>query len=504
MRRGFSVILLLLVTTGSLLWGQSRESKLVQLIAQGDSLHRAYLFDDAIEKYMQAADMDADQRHTAELTKRVQQSQNALTMTEFCADPNVVARQRFHRKDFFQYYPLKSQGWHSSPNPLDSLDGYPTYYPKGDKSVIYSAVDFAGTRSLFISRETDTLWTAPRLLGESLTTMGSEIFPMLSPDGKTLYFASDGLYGMGGYDLYSSAWDPETGSWGEPQNMGFPFNSPGDDFLLMDTEDGKYTIFASNRDCSRDSVYIYVLDYAASRNRKPVSDHKDIVRIASLRPADDFGRLDHGAFTEEVEENANTRLYRQKTDEARALRDSISRHQSDPDPATLNELRRKLQDLNLEISLIADAFLKEGVVSAPAEEKEVVGAGLSYTFAKNNMGPRLRLKVAKARRTNTFRVLQVGRLSQDNSLPSGIVYQIQFTMATRHLGIDDFGGLAPVYERISSNLRYVYTVGIFEKYEDALMELNTVKKQGFPEATIVAWRDGRQISVSTARTEEKR
>ena len=474
-----------------------------QLIARGDSLHRAYLFDDAIEAYMQAADLDLEGKHTSELTKRVQQSQNALTLTEFCADPNVVARQRFHRKDFFQYYPLKSQGWHASPNPLDSLDGFPTYYPKGDRSIIYSAVDFGGSRSLFVTRETDTLWTAPRLLGESLTTVGNEIFPMLSPDGKTLYFASDGLYGMGGYDLYSSAWDPETNSWGEPQNMGFPFNSPGDDFLLMDTDDGKYTIFASNRDCSRDSVYIYVLDYAASRDRKPLPDHKDIVRIASLRPSEDFGRLDHGAFTETVEENANTRLYRQKTDEARALRDSVSRHQADADPSRLNELRRQLQDLNLEIGLIADAFLREGVVSAPAEEKEVVGAGLSYTFAKNNMGPRLRLKVAKARRTNTFRVLQVGRLAQDNTLPPGIVYQIQFAMSTRHLGIDNFGGLAPVYERISSNLRYVYTVGIFDKYEDALMELNSVRKQGFPEATIVAWRDGRQISVSTARTEEK-
>lgn len=504
MRRNLGCILLLLLTTGITLWGQAREGRVEQLISQGDSLHRAYLFDDAIEKYMMAADLDLEQKHSEELTKRVQQSQNALNLTDFCADPHVVARQRFHRRDFFQYYPLKSQGWHSSPNPLDSLEGFPTYFPKGDKSVIYSAVDFAGTRSLFQTRETDTLWTAPRLLGESLTTLGSEIFPMLSPDGKTLYFASDGLYGMGGYDLYSSAWDDETQTWQEPQNMGFPFNSPGDDFLLMDTEDGKYTIFASNRDCSRDSVYIYVLDFAASRDRKPVSDHRDIVRIASLRPANDFGRLDHGAFTETVEENANTRLYRQKTDEARALRDSISRHQSDPDPSRLNQLRARLQDINLEISLIADAFLRDGIVSAPAEEKEVVGAGLSYTFAKNNMGPRLRLKIARARRTNTFRVLQVGRLTQDNNLPPGIVYQIQFAMSTRHLGIDNFGGLAPVYERISSNLRYVYTVGVFDRYEDALMELNIVKKQGFPEATIVAWRDGRQISVSTARSEEKR
>lgn len=503
MRRALGCISLLLLTAGFTLRGQAREGRVEQLIAQGDSLHRAYLFEDAIEKYMSAADLDLEQKHTAELTKRVQQSQHGLALTDLCADPHVVARQRFHRKDFFQYYPLKAQGWHASPNPLDSLDGYPTYYPKGEKSIIYSALDFAGTRSLFVTRETDTLWTAPRLLGESLTTMGSEIFPMLSPDGKTLYFASDGLYGMGGYDLYSSAWDSETQSWGEPENMGFPFNSPGDDFLLMDTDDGKYTIFASNRDCSKDSVYIYVLDYADSRIRKPLSNHADIVRIASLRPAQDFGRLDHGAFTETVEENTNTRLYRQKTDEARALRDSIARHQQDPDPEKLLEFRRRLQDLNFEISIIADAFLKEGIVSAPAEEKEVVGAGLSYTFAKNNMGPRIRLKIARSRKTDTFRILQVGRLAQDNSLPPGIVYQIQFATATRHLGIDNFGGLAPVYERISSNLRYVYTVGIFEKYEDALLELNRVRKQGFPEASIVAWRDGRQISVSTAKNEEK-
>lgn len=504
MRKKLVCILLMLVTAGITLRAQALPEQARHLMEQGDSLLRKYFFDDAMEKYADAAQFVENDAQLAILQKRTQQANNALTMTEFCAEPNVVERQRFSRKDFFQYYPLKSQSWHASPNPLDSLEGYPTYYPRGDKSVIYSAVDFAGTRSLFISHMTDTLWTAPRLLGESLTTMGSEIFPMLSPDGKTLYFASDELYGMGGFDLYSSTWDPETQTWQDPVNMGFPFNSPEDDFLLMDTEDGKYTIFASNRDCSRDSVYVYVVDYAASRDRKVVNSREEIVRIASMRPKQELGRLDHDSFSEGIEETANTRLYMQKVSEELALKDSIARHQNDESKVRLEELKRKLSDVQLEKQILSDAFLKEGMVSSSrTEDKEVVGAGGSYTFSKNMLGPKIRIKIARARKSGTIHITKMGRMAQDMTLPEGLVYQIQFTTSVRRLGIEDFKGLSPVYERISSNLRRVYSVGIFKTYDDALLELNTVRMQGFPDATIVAWKEGKQVPIQQARQEEK-
>lgn len=504
MRRKLVTIMLLLVSVGYSLRGQELPDRVKRFVDQADSLLKQYFFDEAIEKYYQAEEFAMDQRTQEIVLKRIQQANNALTMTEFCAEPNVVERQRFSRKDFFQYYPLKAQSWHASPNPLDSLDAYPTYFPRGDKSIIFSAVDFAGTRSLFVTNMTDTLWTAPRLLGESLTTMGSEIFPMLSPDGKTLYFASDELYGMGGFDLYSSTWDPETKTWQDPVNMGFPFNSPGDDFLLMDTDDGKYTIFASNRDCSKDSVYVYVVDYAASRDRKVVHSREDIVRIASMRPARQLGRLDHDSFSEGIEETANTRLYMQKVAEELALKDSIAHHQNDASKVRLEELRRMLSDVQLEKQLLSDAFLKEGMMSsARSEDKEVVGAGGSYTFSKNQLGPKIRIKVARARKSGTVNISRIGRMAQDMTLPDGLVYQIQFTTSIRRLGIEDFKGLSPVYERISSNLRRVYTVGVFKTYDEALLELNLVKKQGFPEATIVAWRDGRQVPTQQARQEEQ-
>lgn len=110
--------------------------------------------------------------------------------------------------------------------------------------------------------------------------------------------------------------------------------------------------------------------------------------------------------------------------------------------------------------------------------------------------------MARARRSGTINIGKIGRMAQDMTLPEGLVYQIQFASTLKRLSIEDFGGLWPVYDRITAKLQRVYTVGMFRKYDDAVMELNLVRKQGFPEATVVAWKDGRQIPVQQARQEE--
>ena len=459
-----------------------------EILARADSLHRACRFEDAIGLYLSLGEEG-----------KAAASQNALNMMDFCAVPHVVARQRFSRKDFFLYYPLEPHAWYASPHPLDSLQGYPLYYPKGADVLYFSAPDRSGSRSLFVTENLDSLWRAPRPVEEGLLSTGSEIFPMLSPDGKTLYFASDGLFGMGGYDLYSSAWDDENGTWGEPVNMGFPFSSPADDFLLMDTADGKYTLFASNRECSRDSVCIYVLDYGSSRQRKPVRSSEDLQRIVSLRPSADPTRIDNGSAVQSgTVGNANTRLYIRKMEEARVLLDSISVTRN---PARLDSLRALLEEVNLELRLVEQTFLQSGVVTS-AEDREVVGADLGYTFAKNTMGGRLRMKVDRHPSHASFRVAPVGRFAPDNTLPPGIVYQIELFTSPRHASLEDLHGLSPVYERLSSQLRYTYSVGTYPTYVSALLDLNVVRSLGFPHARITAYRDGRSIPVTLARNEE--
>lgn len=493
-------------------------------IERGDSLHRAYCFQDAIGQYLSI--QVSGEKEQASLDRKIAAAQNALNLTDFCADVHVVARQRFSRKDFFLFYPLQAQAWHPSPNPLDSLGDYPVYAPKGTDVIYFSARDRAGSRSLFITEDLDSLWRAPRLLGEMQLSTGSEIFPLLSPDGRTLVFASDGLSGMGGFDLFSSTWDEERAAWSTPVNLGFPFNSPADDFLLADTEDGKYTLFASNRDCSADSVYIYVLDFEAQRARKSVSRPADLRRLSELKPVEDPTRIDNAsAMAHDVPSNANTRLYMRKMAEARALRDSIYRQEKALDELRLRlsmaaedetaalsarirdkesaivPLRQLLEEVNLEISLVEQSFLQSGVVSS-REDREVVGASQGYTFAKNSMGAPLRIRVARHPSLSSFRVMPVGRFALDNTLPAGVVYQIELFNSTRHATLEDIRGLSPVYERLGANLRYAYCVGVFSTYVQALLDLNTVRVLGFPDARIVAFSDGRPIPVDQARQEE--
>ena len=92
---------------------------------------------------------------------------------------------------------------------------------------------------------------------------------------------------MGGYDLYSSKWNEDTKDWDVPVNMGFPYSSPFDDFLFINTPDGKYSIFASNRGCPSDSVDVYVVEYDGMPVRKAVTEREDLIALAALSPDGD-------------------------------------------------------------------------------------------------------------------------------------------------------------------------------------------------------------------------
>ncbi len=81
-------------------------------------------------------------------------------------------------------------------------------------------------------------WGAPKNLGKALNTGFSETSPYINPNGKTLFFASNGYRdGMGGYDIFYSELKDD-GSWTTPQNMGFPINTVRDDINFYITGGG--------------------------------------------------------------------------------------------------------------------------------------------------------------------------------------------------------------------------------------------------------------------------
>ncbi len=220
--------------------------------------------------------------------RRQIEAENREVLRQRSARPTVVAAKTVLRKEFPLWYShLADRGW--------APDG--NYYPSETQELYLSLPGPMGDLEVVRTHPVDSLlWSLPEAVCAQASSPGNEVYPMLSPDGKRLYFASDGLFGMGGYDLYVAEWDPMQKKWGSVQNLGVPFNSEGDDLLFCDTPDGRYSLFASNRACGKDSVTIYVVRqenfvYAPVADRQAVP----VLRITAPDPDWTFTRREPGS-----------------------------------------------------------------------------------------------------------------------------------------------------------------------------------------------------------------
>ena len=506
------------------------------LMEQGDSLRMEYRFAESVEMYEAALAATGDSLERLEIDARILLSENGLSMTGFVGTPSIVARHRFSVRDFYLFYPLEDNSWVPVPNLLDTLGTNPfsraTYVPEGAREIYFSAPDATGAMNIYYTGDRDTVWSLPVLLNEGLVSSSDEICPMLSGDGKTLYFASSGLYGVGGYDIYMSSWDDSKGEWGTPVNMGFPYSSPYNDFLYAETPDGRYTLFASDRDCPPDSVDVYVLDYDNMPVRKPVTDVRRLKEICSMNPEDNLAG--GTSSSDGIPENVDTRRYMAQVDEVKALKDSLYRCMSsidadrsriaiseDEDEHTelasrisANELLIPQIQASLDSALavlqkIEMEFLFNGVVLDPdriiAEaDREVVGASSGFAFARMSPRENLDIDIEEPEKEfdYSFMVLPEGRFAENNVLPDGLVYQIQIFTLSRKARTAELNGLSPVFEYVTPTGKYTYRVGVFRTYNDVLSRLNDVKKAGFRTAYVVPLNDGEVIKMAEAKALE--
>jgi len=119
-------------------------------------------------------------------------------------------------------------------------------------------------------------WSPPINLGDSINTPGNEMSPFLHPDGKTLYFSSDGHLGLGGSDLFIARRD-DLGRWSKARNLGYPINSSADDINLFMSLDGQWAFLSSDRDGGEGGYDIYKFETPVELRPQPVYFVKGIV-----------------------------------------------------------------------------------------------------------------------------------------------------------------------------------------------------------------------------------
>lgn len=103
-------------------------------------------------------------------------------------------------------------------------------------------------------------------------------------DGETMYIASEGFESMGGYDIFISK--KQQGQWTTPVNMGYPINTPYDDFFFASTANGKFAYIASNRAGGEGGFDIYQVTFCEPE-KKPILETEDYLLGSVIMPVKD-------------------------------------------------------------------------------------------------------------------------------------------------------------------------------------------------------------------------
>ncbi len=105
----------------------------------------------------------------------------------------------------------------------------------------------------------NTEFGAAQNVGNEVNSKFNEGSVYLHPNGDIMYFSSEGHNSMGGMDIFMSK--KRGGQWQEPVNLGYPINTPYDDFFFASTASGKFAYIASNREGGKGNLDIYKVTF---------------------------------------------------------------------------------------------------------------------------------------------------------------------------------------------------------------------------------------------------
>jgi len=148
-----------------------------------------------------------------------------------------------------------------------------------DEKIVYFSSERPGGfggRDIYRSvKQENGKWGPSENLGKTINTSDNEDAPFILTDGKTLFFSSDGVKSMGGYDIFITKL--ENNNWSEPENVGYPINTADNEIyytLSGDMKRGYYSTAASGGKGLQD---IYVVSPAFTGKLPPVVLVKGIV-----------------------------------------------------------------------------------------------------------------------------------------------------------------------------------------------------------------------------------
>jgi hypothetical protein len=232
--------------------------------------HSNFRFDEAIKLYTQYKEIGSSSMiKKLKVDREIQSCKNGKRLLSDLNELVVLEKKQLAEGDYFRSYNLSDIGGKLLVKPEDFITANDkkkknksiVYLPKSNDKLFYSSYGTGDNKDIFIVRKLPNGdWSKPENLGLPVNTEFDEDYPFLHPNGKVLYFASQGHNSMGGYDIFKSELDEATGKWKAPVNMDFPINTPNDDILFVTDSLEKTAYFSSTRQSPNGKIDVYKIN----------------------------------------------------------------------------------------------------------------------------------------------------------------------------------------------------------------------------------------------------
>jgi outer membrane protein OmpA-like peptidoglycan-associated protein len=425
----------------------------------------------------------------------------------------------------------EAQGTRWQNPPFSAEEKVRGFYFFSDSVVIFSSAVGGGFGGydLYLSRRTNRGWSIPLNLGEKVNTPFDEVTPYLCPDGRTLYFSSDRLTSIGGFDVFKCTFDNRSTEWMYPQNLGRPMNSAGNDLFFRLSTSGTAAYLSSDRKSGLGRHDIYSAYF-----KNPM-----LAMMSSSIPTLFADVRDFQLFSEslvkvdEASPNNETKMASFDMPFLLFRDDQVVTPQNLPKLEKLLGFLKTYPHTKLEIishsdqtavsnfdlyfaikraEQVADYLRENGFKSSNTFLK---GLGGNYPMALNELN-------GKDNETGRFYNRRVDfRIKSEDQLPirivydfpqiveamrdkrhdaylhriEGLSYRVQFAVLDQ-LYKGDLIGKFPdsMIEKNEDQQDYAYTSGLFQTFGDALKHLGEIKTAGHTNAKIIPYLDGLRIN----------
>ena len=249
-----------------------------------------YRFEDAISSYEEytAALSKAKKQIPDSIGKAIARARRAKLMLQYVERVQIIDSLIVDADSFFKYFKMSPESGRIGTNKtlgIDIPENTIGYIPqRGDNVFFGYPLEGKGYELCTKNKLIEGKWSDIIPLPNGVNTEQDEAYPFFLNDGVTLYFASNGEGSIGGYDIFITRLNLENNTYLKPENVGMPFNSIYNDYMMAIDEMLNIGWFVSDREQIPGKVTIYLFIPNESKQTYNIDEIKtDIKSLALIR-----------------------------------------------------------------------------------------------------------------------------------------------------------------------------------------------------------------------------